>query len=410
MSVSRNNDIITFTELSQPTLGSDLTALLLAFEKEGKRNITLDFSQVKRIYPNTAIPLATILNYFSSYLNFSFTRIDDNQRITERNILNPLIPTQEEKLLISKPLNKIWCFNSSQDVNVLVNTFVANLRRAKEFNPGFLDTLDWSLYEVMDNVLQHSGKSYGFVMGQIHHQRKHVAFCIGDCGQGIYNSLKNSIYQPENAIEAIKIAIKESITRDKAIGQGNGMYGLHQIVNFNKGRLTIISNTALYKLEDEKIITLPNIPTISDENGGTIIDFQLNYQNKVTIQDALIFNGKPHTNYVNYYLENLENEEGDLAYLLKDWQDGVGTRPSGKKLRIEILNNYKETHRRISIDFAHIRVVSSSFADELLGKLVVELGFFNFNNLVKLKNMNQLIQQIVQRSVAQRMAESMKTN
>ena len=51
-------------------------------------------------------------------------------------------------------------------------------------------------------------------------------------------------------------------------------------------------------------------------------------------------------------------------------------------------------------------IISSSFADELIGKLVTEFGFYGFNNIFKLKNMNANVQSIVQRSVAQRMMES----
>ncbi|MEO0041244.1 MAG: hypothetical protein RL329_692 [Bacteroidota bacterium] len=118
-------------------------------------------------------------------------------------------------------------------------------------------------------------------------------------------------------------------------------------------------------------------------------------------------NGLVFNNLNKLTLESLENEMGDLAYILKDWRSGVGTRPSGKLLRTAILNNYRDTSKRIVLDFGAINVISSSFADELVGKLVLELGFFGFNNLVKMKNMNQLIQQLVQRSVAQRMAESL---
>jgi STAS-like domain of unknown function (DUF4325) len=409
MPVQRLNNLIIFDELNQPTVGSDLIFLIKEILAEGYKIVKLDFTHVTRIFPNAAVPVSTIIDYFKNEKNIVFERIDANHRINERYLLSPLETGQNEDILYKSPLNKVWKFKDSADVNVVVDELVLDLRRSRQFEPGFLDSLTWSLNEVMDNVLQHSARGYGFVMGQTHHQRKHIAFCVGDNGQGIYNSLKNSVHQPSTPIDALKIAVKESVTRDKEVGQGNGMYGLHQIVKFNKGRLTIISNTALYKLEEDNVTTLSNIPTISQDNGGTTIDFQLHYENKVSIEEALIFNGKPHTNYVNYYLENLENDEGDLVYSLKQWRDGVGTRPSGKKLRLEILNNYLETKRRFVIDFRNLNVISSSFADELLGKLVIEFGFFGFNNLVKLKNMNALIQQIVQRSVAQRMSESLNS-
>ena len=65
-------------------------------------------------------------------------------------------------------------------------------------------------------------------------------------------------------------------------------------------------------------------------------------------------------------------------------------------------------NQTIILDFRGVNLISSSFADELIGKLVLEYGFFGFNNVIRLKNMNSLVQTIVQRSVSQRMAESLK--
>ena len=399
--------LLEFENLNDPKVGSWFIQSIQNGLKIGVKDFDLDFSDVTRIFCNTAVHIAGAIDYFKNKYDVRFRRLDDNIRVNTTHLSEPLESEKNQAQLVSSPLNKVWKFVNSADVNIIVDALVNELRKTEQFEVGVLDSLTWSLNEVMDNVLQHSGVGQGFVMGQIHRQKKNIAFSVFDNGQGIYNSLKNSIHKPSSPEEALQIAVKESVTRDKKVGQGNGMYGLNQIIKFNKGRLTIISNTALYKLENDKVDILSNIPTLSEENGGTMVDFQLNYKNRVTISEALIFDGKPHTEYVNYYLENLENEEGDLAYLLKDWKDGVGTRPSGKKLRFEILNNYKETKKRIIIDFKDIRVISSSFADELLGKLVIEFGFFGFNNLVKLKNMNELIQQIVQRSVAQRMSESL---
>ena len=410
MSVERVFNTIVFEDLYQPTVGSEFVGLLNDILEDGYKAVNLNFSHVQRIFSNCAVPLAAILDYFKKNHQIFFDRIDTNNRIFPIHFLEPLNTTLNQDILSSTPLNKVWSFSNSSDVNIIVDSLVDELRKIEQFETGVLDGLTWSLNEVMDNVLQHSGVSSGFVMGQIHRRRKHIAFCVSDNGQGIFNSLKSSIHQPKDPIEALQIAVQESVTRDKAIGQGNGMFGLNQIVKHNKGRLTIISNTASYNLENDKVSLLSNVPTISEENGGTTVDFQLDYKNQVSISEALTIKGKPHTGYVNYYLENLENEDGDLVYTLKQWQDGIGTRPSGKKLRTQLLNNYRETKRRIVIDFADLRVISSSFADELLGKLVLEFGFFGFNNIVKLKNMNELIQQIVQRSVAQRMAESLNNN
>ena len=64
----------------------------------------------------------------------------------------------------------------------------------------------------------------------------------------------------------------------------------------------------------------------------------------------------------------------------------------------------KETSQTVVIDFTGVSVVSSSFADELIGKLVMEIGFITFTQRVRMNGMNQIIAPIIDRSVAQRMA------
>lgn len=103
----------------------------------------------------------------------------------------------------------------------------------------------------------------------------------------------------------------------------------------------------------------------------------------------------------------MENDKGSIDYLVAERAQGFGTRKSGERVRNDVLNIYEQTKTSINLDFKNINVISSSFADELVGKLVIKLGFFGFNNVIRLKNMNPLVQSILQRSVAQRMAVSM---
>ena len=273
-----------------------------------------------------------------------------------------------------------------------------------EFEEGVLTSLDWSLNEVMDNVIQHSETNSGYIMGQIHRINKHIAFCIFDTGQGIYNSLKNSQHRPKHPIDALTLCIKEGVTRDKEIGQGNGMYGLSEIIRLNKGLLNITSNKASLQIYSNNIKTIKNLPTISFKNGCTSVDFQLDYQNKVSLEQVLKLGST--TSYITFKADELMNEKGEIDYLIKNKAQGFGTRKSGLKVRNEIINLFNETSQPINIDFKGVNLISSSFADELLGKLVVHFGFFGFNNVIRLKNMNQLVQAVAQRSVAQRMAET----
>jgi hypothetical protein len=111
-------------------------------------------------------------------------------------------------------------------------------------------------------------------------------------------------------------------------------------------------------------------------------------------------------NFIEIINGSLEDEAGNIIINLRNKESGVGTRQSGEKIRNELTNVYKQSNKTITLDFKGISIISSSFADELIGKLVTEFGFYGFNNIFKLKNMNSDVQSIVQRSVAQRMIES----
>jgi hypothetical protein len=106
----------------------------------------------------------------------------------------------------------------------------------------------------------------------------------------------------------------------------------------------------------------------------------------------------------------VEDAEGRINIVFKSKESDKEIQKSGEKIRNELINIYKQSGKSITLDFKDLNIVSSSFADELIGKLVAEFGFYAFNNVFKLKNMNTSVQSIVQRSVAQRMIESFENN
>ena len=68
-----------------------------------------------------------------------------------------------------------------------------------------------------------------------------------------------------------------------------------------------------------------------------------------------------------------------------------------------------KSNSKISIlDFEGVSLVTSSFIDELVAKLLVDLGLFQFNQRIKLANMTSLLQQTLQKSVIQRIIEEYK--
>lgn len=285
--------------------------------------------------------------------------------------------------------------------------FGVELRKEDRFPEGTITSLMWSLNEVMDNVLIHSNSEYGYVMGQIHKSTKKIAFTVCDYGRGIFNSLRESqLHKPKTAIDAITLAIQEEVTRDSNVGQGNGLFGLHSIISQGNGTLEIVSSGASYKTMGGKTSTHNYLPRRSSNTPGTIVDFQINYGNDISLDNALKFRGKDYT-ITNLYIENFDDDKGHNFYSVKDHSGGTGTRESALRIKNEIMNLIKESRKPVILDFKEVAVVSSSFADELIAKLLLELGLFQFNNLIILRGMNTQEQNILQRSVIQRLLDSL---
>ena len=77
---------------------------------------------------------------------------------------------------------------------------------------------------------------------------------------------------------------------------------------------------------------------------------------------------------------------------------------SGKPVRNKLLNLVRMNGGGVvCIDFAGVPLLSSSFADEAIGKLFLTLGPVAFMQRVKLHNMMDTVEGLVNKAIAQRM-------
>jgi len=226
-----------------------------------------------------------------------------------------------------------------------------------------------------------------------------VVISIADYGQGFLQSLQRSKYHPTTPLDAITLAIKAGVTRDPEVGQGNGLWGLSEIVRQNRGRLNIISGNASLYFDGDQTKAFPNIPA-NFSKPGAVIDFQINTDKPVDISAALGGGGYQH---INLRMEALENSSGEHEIKVQEVAHGTGTRRSGERVRNFVLNVFSEGARKVNLDFLGIGMISSSFADELVGKLVAHFGFSLFCQKVMLKNLNPTLQTLIDHSVKQRM-------
>lgn len=182
---------------------------------------------------------------------------------------------------------------------------------------------------------------------------------------------------------------------------------MHSIVKQGKGKLVITSGSGSYMYNNGYVRTYDSLPFTSRDTPGTIVDFQLNYAEDMSLDKALVFRGKQYE-MINLHFENLEDDYGRVLYKISDRSEGTGTRESAIRVKNEVLNILSEEQKPITIDFTGVAVISSSFADELIAKLFLSLGLFQFNNLIKIKGLDASQQSILQRSVLQRIIEDFR--
>ena len=353
-----------------------------------------------RIFPNGAVPFAAALDHFQSTTNH-VTLGNISPEALKMHVTAPLtIDSNEDP---EHCLSKVWKYRDEFEATKLCDRFVDALSEHAECAPGVLDSVNWCLYEVMDNVFQHSHSQVGFAMMQIHPKTRWAAFAISDTGIGIHKSfVDGGVYRVDNAYEAIMKAVQEKVT-SKPKNMGNGLFGLIRVVGIGKGILDIRSGRGWMHYEDMKMhgdhsVSLPLID--ARDHQGTDIDWQIDLSRDVTIQQAL--GSKKHA---DLRLEQLEDEEGQHFVLVRDFEEGLGTRRSAEQIRNRLTNLIRQGAPSLVLDFDGVSVVSSSFADEVLGKLALRMGLLNFMATFRLKNMSQTVQAIVERAIQQRLAE-----
>ena len=385
--ISRQANITYFINKLRPHLSDD--------------HINIYFKNLKNVLPTACVPIAGIIDSLRSQGRDIICHYPQKSYLATIQFNTPY-KVDEHLDSLSFPFAKLWKFNNFGEVTKLVDAYLDELTSLVPCSSGLIEGLEWSLNETMDNVLQHSMCNEGYMMGVVHKSNNCVMFSIFDNGLGIYNSLRESEYHPRNAIDAISIALQEGKTRDHKIGQGNGLWGLNNIILKNKGRLEIRSHGSMLRLnKNGDVNKFDNLPCINKQMGTTAISFSLDYNNQISIADAL-------GGYVPFDV-NFDDKIDDrncLKFKLNEETTGFGTRIAGERVRNKVLNYFKRVNApsKIEIDFSGVSMISSSFADEFIGKMLAEFGFYRFTKLIVLTGISDTVESILNRSVSQRMA------
>lgn len=396
-------------EFTSSNLHILLATIHRAINKAGYQDLTLDFSKCSAAFPGPMLALSAQVT-----------------QLRESGIYCSLLPPSSDRLR-SLFLNANWAhfldprhydpsqfrgftrvpatqFRSPDQQQIAVNRIVdAILGAIPGIDRADFAAFEWSINELTDNVLTHSeSQSGGLVqVSTFQKYKKQVEFVVADAGIGIPESLRKSYPEFQSDTEALDKAIREGVTRDKSVGQGNGLFGSWQICSLCRGKFQVESGYA--RLMDTRHGGLH----VYDEKipfSGTLIVATIDFSNPKLLQEALRFGGQSLSpvDYIETHFETDDTE--DLVFRLKDEAVSLGSRPAGAVVRQKLLNLSEMSRgHKVYVDFDDIALVSSSFADEVVGKAFAEIGALEFMRRFELRNMSQMVRQIIERAIQQRM-------
>lgn len=408
---SRQLQTIKFGERVNSYVIGDFSSALAIHLKTKSKDLTIDFSYVRQAYPNGMLGIISTISNLRA-LGHTVKVIlptDFEVRKLFRNGNWAYFLAPEENLKSESFHDRHLVtrqFSSNNEQTEVVNDFMDVILRNMEVPKDIISGLEWSINEITDNVLNHSdSKIGGFIQVSTYPKNDTIAFAVGDSGRGILNSLREGISTLRTDDQAIGEAIKAGVTRNSKFGQGNGLAGSLRVTTMTGGSLDITSGAGrLVATLDE---TRKMVRNRDQTYQGTLVCGQVLMTKEFDISKALDFgNARP---YVAVNIIDLQYEMQDsdcLLIIMNTETTGYGSRNSGKQMRTKTLNLLRsKPEYPIIIDWSGIPVISSSFADEFMGKLFLEIGGITFSAKIRNQGMEELIRSLLDKAISQRLTQ-----
>ena len=369
-----------------PTFGTCVKKIRYAIGEDESSSITLDFSECERINEAFMLPLLPII------ANYQKKNITFHLKIPEQNGLRRLFLNTnwashiDSHYRVNQPREGYhvpalrFGDNGMETTDKILDLVMSLILRTLETDRSTLKAVEWSLGEVMDNVSNHAYSPVGgFVQATAYPRTNIVEFIVADGGIGIPQSMDIS-----DDAEALQSVINEGVTRDHVANAGNGLYGTYRVATLSNGNFEILSlHGYLGIIGREKTIVSQTEKLPYD---GTSIRCGIRVDDNDLLSRALRFHDVPHDPPYDYIERHFENDEGELIFKLKDQAVySTSSREGGIRIR-SALQNLLRNHLRVVLDFEGLAIVTSSFADEVFGRLFQEMGAFTYMQKIEKRN------------------------
>ncbi len=261
----------------------------------------------------------------------------------------------------------------------------------------FVPALEWAVHEVVDNVHIHAAsQTPGYACAQYYPNRHRLEVSVVDLGRGLRDSLAEG-HEVADDEAAIRLAVTRGVTRSRDIGQGNGLAGTRDIVQANGGSLSIWTGSCRWRLHRDGEKPPHHMPAWP----GTGLRMSLDTRQAVNLEDTFI-EGSGWS-----YLDKIAEEVEEVGLSVAASASFFGARPPATRLRrkVRALLDAMEPEEPLVLDFEGVERASSSFLDELLGRLAEELGIETFRRRIRVRGTTDEVRRRANVVITQRVGE-----
>lgn len=84
-----------------------------------------------------------------------------------------------------------------------------------------------------------------------------------------------------------------------------------------------------------------------------------------------------------------------VTFSFREYGENLGTRPLGKRVREQLMPLLEQQDERIVLDFTGVNVVSNSFADECIAKLLLTMPLADLKARTTFRGLNPVASESV---------------
>ncbi len=265
--------------------------------------VQIVLSQTQRYYPNYTTLFVCVLDYLKKIKKVQIVLAGVNSYGRRIGINEPFNVNNLQQHM--KVTDRVIEFHDQDEAYKITQKYIDVLLESVVCKEGVIDTFEWCIYEILDNVFEHSRAEKGFVMMQLLPQQHRCLIAVADAGRGIHKAMyegsKESQLDAERiwrADHAIEYSLERGVTSKGKNNQGNGLFGLRSAVEINGGLFKSRNTPTPHQLDNGptsgKNKRIKSLQITSSHTGRTVAPPAYNRAHTSAIHHAT---DSPHLSY-----------------------------------------------------------------------------------------------------------------